>query len=86
MAEALDPGDHAVGMSIAMMPQRNQANALVVAQAATMLAVPAVGIGMFLVLNDRTIMGRFVNSKWQNAVAGLGLVMVLVMSVATYGS
>ena len=74
-----------IGMAIAMMPQRNQANALVVAQAATMLAVPAVGIGMFLVLNDRKIMGRFVNSKWQNAVAGLGLVMVLVMSVATYG-
>lgn len=74
-----------VGMLIATLPQENRANALVVAQAATMLAMPAVGLGMFLILNDRKVMGHFVNSRKQNVLAGLGLVLVLVLSVATYG-
>jgi Mn2+/Fe2+ NRAMP family transporter len=74
-----------LGMFIATMPQENRANALVVAQAATMLAVPAVGLGMFLILNDKTVMGRFVNSWRQNILAGFGLVLVVVLSVATYG-
>ncbi|RUL86292.1 Nramp family divalent metal transporter [Tautonia sociabilis] len=74
-----------IGMVVAMMPQENRANALVIAQAATMLAVPAVGVGMFLMLNDRSVMGRFANSWRQNVLAGFGLVLVLVLSVATYG-
>ncbi|WP_169978189.1 Nramp family divalent metal transporter [Tautonia rosea] len=74
-----------IGMLIATMPQENRANALVIAQAATMLAVPAVGIGMFLMLNNRSVMGRFANSWRQNILAGFGLLLVLVLSVATYG-
>ena len=74
-----------VGMLVATMPQENQANALVVAQAATMLAVPAVAVGMFLVLNDRSVMGPYKNNWRENIVAGFGLLLVLVMSVATYG-
>ncbi|MEW4566735.1 Nramp family divalent metal transporter [Tautonia sp. JC769] len=74
-----------IGMLIATQPQENRANALVVAQAATMLAMPAVGIGMFLILNDRSVMGRFANSWRQNIVAGFGLLLVVVLSVATYG-
>lgn len=74
-----------VGMLVATMPQRNQANALVLAQAATMLAVPAVGVGMFLILNDRQVMGKHVNNRRENVLAGFGLLLVVVMSVATYG-
>ena len=74
-----------LGMVVATLPQDNQANALVVAQAATMLAVPAVAIGMFLVLNDRSVMGARVNSVRQNCLAGFGLLLVIAMSIATYG-
>ena len=74
-----------LGMVVATLPQDNQANALVVAQAATMLAVPAVAIGMFLVLNNRSVMGDRVNSMRQNLLAGFGLLLVIAMSIATYG-
>ena len=83
--KAITLGIMVLGMLIATMPQENRANALVVAQAATMLAVPAVGLGMFLILNDRQVMGRFVNSWRQNILAGFGLVLVVILSVATYG-
>jgi len=73
-----------IGMLIAMTPQSNQAHALVVAQAATMLAVPAVGLGMFLIANDPAVMGRFRNSRGANVIAGFGLVLVIVVSFATY--
>ncbi len=74
-----------VGMLVAMLPQQNQANSLVIAQAATMLAVPAIAIGLFLTLNDSRVMGNQRNPLGLNLFAGFGLLLVLVMSVATYG-
>ena len=74
-----------VGMLIAVFfPPLDIARTLVLAQAATLLAVPAVAIGMFLVLNNRKVMGANVNGLKENLVAGFGLVLILVMSYATY--
>lgn len=74
------------GMLIAaFFPPENIARTLVLAQAATLLAVPAVAVGMFLVLNNRKVMGVHANRPMQNVVAVFGLALILVMSYATYG-
>ncbi len=76
-----------VGMVIAafvMSDRFNKANALVLAQAATMLAAPSVVISLFLVSNSRAIMGDRVNGPWLKGLSALTLPLVLVMSLATY--
>ncbi len=73
------------GMLIAVFYGGNPVEALVLAQAATLLAVPAVAIGLFLVLNNRKVMGIHANNLWQNALAVFGLLLILVMSYTTYG-
>ncbi len=72
------------GMMIATFYRGSITDALILAQAATMLAMPAVAIGMFLILNNRKVMGVFVNNRWHNVGAVFGLGLVLVMSYATY--
>lgn len=73
------------GMLIAVFfPPRDIARTLVLAQAATLLAMPAVAVGLFLVLNNRKIMGAYANGPKQNVVAVFGLGLILIMSYATY--
>jgi Mn2+/Fe2+ NRAMP family transporter len=72
------------GMLIAVFFTGNIVHALVLAQAATIVAVPAIGVGMFVLANDRRTMGDFRNNTRQNTCALLGLLLVaaVIWSVA----
>ena len=68
-----------IGMIVAVFFTGNIVHTLVLAQAATIVAVPAIGIGLFLVMNDRRLMGDLRNNARQNGFALLGLLLVLTV-------
>lgn len=67
------------GMMIAVFFKGNIVQTLVLAQASSLFAVPAVAIGLFLVVNNKKVMGKLVNNWWQNILAVFGLVLILIM-------
>ncbi len=70
------------GMVIALYVSGNGSPvySLIMAQASSMLAVPLIAIGLYLVLNNKEVMGRYKNTNFQNmlAIAGFALICVLV--------
>ncbi len=73
-----------IGMIVAVFFKGNVVYALVLAQASSLFAVPAIGIGLFLLINNKKVMGDLRNSFWQNIVAVLGLILILVMVYYMY--
>ncbi len=73
-----------IGMLIAVFFKGNIAHALVLAQAASLFAVPAVGIGLFLLLNNKKVMGKLSNSVKSNVIAVFGLALILIMVYYKY--
>ncbi len=73
-----------IGMIIAVFFRGDIVYALVLAQASSLLAVPAIGIGLFLLINNKKVMGDLRNNFIQNVVAGLGLILILVMVYYMY--
>lgn len=73
-----------IGMSIAVFFKGNIVHALILAQATTLFAVPAVAIGLFLIANNKNVMGDYVNSWQQNVIAVFGLILILLMVYFKY--
>jgi len=68
-----------IGMVIAVFFKGQIIPALVAAQASSLFGVPLIAIGMVLLLNNRKVMGDYVNSKWQNVLAAFGLLLISVI-------
>lgn len=68
-----------LGMLIAVFFRGDVIYALILAQASTILGVPFIAGGMYLVLNNKEIMGKYRNTKKQNALALFGLVLIVVI-------
>jgi len=73
-----------IGMIVAVFFRGNVVYALVLAQASSLFAVPAIGIGLFLLINNKKVMGKLTNNRWQNIIAVLGLVLILIMVYYMY--
>ncbi len=73
-----------LGMIIAVFFKGDVIYALIMAQASTLLAVPLIAIGLFLVLNNRKLMGKLRNNLIQNILAILGLIIISVMVYFMY--
>lgn len=74
-----------IGMIIAVFFRENIVYSLIMAQASSILGVPLIAIGLFLVLNNKKIMGEYSNSKLQNFLAIAGFIMVCVLVYFMYG-
>lgn len=72
-----------IGMLIAVFFQGNIVHAIVLAQAFTLVGVPACVITLFLIANNKAIMGEFRNNVWQNLWAILGMLLLLGLSYRT---
>ncbi len=72
------------GMFIAVFLKGNVIYALIMAQASSILAVPLIALGMFLVLNNKNVMGKFRNNIWQNILAVAGFVLICMMVYFMY--
>ena len=73
-----------IGMFVAVFFRGNVIYALIMAQASTMLTVPLIAVGLFLVLNNKKVMGAYRNNAWQNFVALAGFLVVSLMVYFMY--
>ena len=67
------------GMLIATFFKGNIIYALIMAQASSVFGVPLIAIGIFLLANNKKVMGEFVNNKWQNGIAIFGFILISSM-------
>lgn len=68
-----------IGMLVSVFFKGNAIYALIIAQASSMLAVPLIALGLFLMLNNKKVMGEYTNNTLQNIIAVLGFLVVLLM-------
>lgn len=73
-----------LGMVIAIFFEGNVIYALIMAQASTIFAVPLVALGLYLVLNNKKIMGSYRNNIIQNVLAIFGFILISIMVYYMY--
>jgi Mn2+/Fe2+ NRAMP family transporter len=54
---------------------------IVIAQAVTIFIVPFIGIAIYLVANDRKLMGEYRNKAFSNIAGGIGLLVILFLAL-----
>lgn len=57
---------------------------IILAQTITIFIVPFIGIALFLVANDKKIMGPLKNNAFANIAGGIGLLLMLVLAAANF--
>lgn len=72
------------GMLIAVFFRGNVIYALIMAQAASILAVPLIALGMYLIMNNKKVMGEYKNNAFQNVVAIFGFILISIMVYFMY--
>ncbi|AHF14499.1 Nramp family divalent metal transporter [Niabella soli] len=70
-----------IGAFVALRFDKAPLELIVLAQSVTILVVPFIGIAMFIISNDRKIMGRYVNTPLTTVIAGIGLLLLLLLAV-----
>ncbi len=75
-----------IGMLVAVAFKGNVILAIIMAQASSMVGVPLIAVALLLVLNNKSVMGSYTNTKWQNFIGILGLVLIITMVYFMYGS
>jgi NRAMP (natural resistance-associated macrophage protein)-like metal ion transporter len=73
-----------MGMLVAVFFRGNVIYAMIMAQASSMLAVPLIALGLFLVLNNKKVMGRQRNNPIQNIIAVTGFIVISLMLYFMY--
>ena len=54
---------------------------MIFAQSVTILVVPFIGVALYLIANDETIMGRHKNSTFANVFGALGLIVLVGLAI-----
>ena len=73
-----------IGMLVAFFFRGNVIYALIMAQASSMLAVPLIAVGLFLILNNKKVMGQYRNNLLQNIIAVTGFIVISLMVYFMY--
>jgi Mn2+/Fe2+ NRAMP family transporter len=73
-----------LGMFIAVFFRGNIIYTLILAQASSIFAVPLIALGMFLILNNKKVMGKLKNNLWQNFLAVFGFILISLMVYFMY--
>ena len=73
-----------IGMVIAVFFRGNVIYALIMAQASSILAVPLIALGMYLILNNKKVMGKYKNNAFQNVLAIFGFIIISIMVYFMY--
>jgi NRAMP (natural resistance-associated macrophage protein)-like metal ion transporter len=72
-----------IGMVVALFFRGNMVQTLILAQAFTLVAVPACVIALFAISNNKQIMGKYRNNLFQNIWAAFGMFLLLGLSLRT---
>lgn len=73
-----------IGMLVAVFFRGNVIYAMIMAQASSMLAVPLIAVGLFLVLNNKKLMGPQRNKLVENIIAISGFIVICLMVYFMY--
>ncbi|MFC1573619.1 Nramp family divalent metal transporter [Candidatus Latescibacterota bacterium] len=73
-----------IGMTAAVFFRGNFVDAIVFAQALTLLAFPVFAVVLILLSNNKEIMGVYRNTWYENILAGMGVCLLTWMMVNTY--
>lgn len=73
-----------IGMLVSVLFKGNVIYALILAQASSMLAVPFIAVGLFLMLNNKKVMGSLTNNWVQNLIAITGFLVISIMVYFMY--
>jgi manganese transport protein len=76
----------AIGAIVAVAFGRIPVQLITLAQAVTIIIVPLIGIALYMVANDKKVMGEFKNSTTKNIIGIIGLVVLLVLAGNTIRS
>lgn len=69
------------GASIAMIFGKLPLQLIVLAQAVTIFVVPFIGMAIFIIANDKKIMGKYKNTMFSNIAGGLGLLIMVLLAL-----
>jgi len=72
------------GMLVAVFFRGDIIYALIMAQASSIFAVPLIAIGMFILLNNKKVMGEYRNNWVQNLLAVFGFLLISMMVYYMY--
>jgi Mn2+/Fe2+ NRAMP family transporter len=70
------------GAGVVLIPQFPLFRVMVLSQVVNGILLPFVLIFVILLINDRELMGTFVNSKWYNVVAWFTVVVMIALTIA----
>jgi len=74
----------ATGAGVAIVFGNLPIQLIVIAQSITIFIIPLIGLALFLLANDRSIMGSRVNGRVTNVAGVLGLVLVAALAVHSF--
>lgn len=70
-----------IGATVAIIFGRLPLQLIVLAQAVTIFIVPFIGIAIYLVANDRQLMGAYKNKTFSNVVGAIGLLVMILLAL-----
>jgi NRAMP (natural resistance-associated macrophage protein)-like metal ion transporter len=75
-----------VPAAFVLLPGLDPIAVIVASQYLQGLLLPVVLIFMFLLVNDRRLLGHHVNGRWRNIIAGAAIALVVALDVALLGA
>lgn len=73
-----------IGATVAITFGKLPLELIILAQTITIFIVPFIGIALFLVANDKKIMGPLKNNAFANIAGGIGLLVMLLLAAANF--
>lgn len=70
-----------IGLTIAVVFGKLPLEAIIIAQSVTIFIVPIIGIALFNIANDKKIMEHLVNSRLQNIIGIMGILLLTGLAV-----
>lgn len=73
-----------IGAAVAIVFGRLPLELIIFAQGVTIFVVPFIGLGIFLLANDRKIMGKLVNTTGNNILGVIGLLVLFGLAIGNF--
>lgn len=73
-----------IGAAVAIIFGRLPLELIIFAQGVTIFVVPFIGLGIFLLANDRKIMGSLVNKRGNNILGVIGLLVLFGLAIGNF--
>ncbi|MEO5650284.1 MAG: Nramp family divalent metal transporter [Ginsengibacter sp.] len=71
-----------IGAVVAIIFGKLPLQLIILAQAVTIFVVPFIGIAIYLVANDRKLMGTYRNKAFSNVAGGIGLLIMIFLALS----